>query len=122
MITLANKIIIPHWLFNFIIYEEVDDYDEDDLPFEVSDDESYEDICNRLEKYIEDEGIGILRKRLADCDAEEGWESTEFVIKWRDKYYMFTGVWNSWEGWENRTPEAYEVKPVEKTIIDYEIA
>ncbi|QOI67572.1 hypothetical protein SEA_BEUFFERT_204 [Streptomyces phage Beuffert] len=63
---------------------------------------------------------GLVERVDASTDYDEGREERTMVVKIGDRYFQKTGYYDSWDStyWDGRF---VEVKPVEKTIIDYVI-
>ena len=113
---------LPWWLYDYVIYEEIRDFEYDELPFEVDENEEYDDVYNKLIDYIEQTlGYELMQQTLIRCDVEDRYYDTEYVIKLQDKYYRFEVRYDDWSGYDSTEDvDVQEVKPVEKTVTVYE--
>lgn len=113
---------LPWWLYDYIIYEELRDFEYNELPFEVDENEEYDDVYNKVIDYIEQTlGYELMQETLVRCDVEDRYCDTEYVIKLQDKYYRFEVRYDDWNGYDpTEDIDVQEVKPVEKTVTVYE--
>jgi hypothetical protein len=113
---------LPWWLYDYIIYEELRDFEYNELPFEVDENEEYEEVYDKVIDYIEKTlGYELMEQKLVRCDVEDRYYDTEYVIKLQDKYYRFKVRYDDWSGYDpTEDIDVKEVKPVEKTVTVYE--
>lgn len=113
---------LPWWLYDYVIYEELRDFEYSELPFEVDENEEYDDVYNKVIDYIEQTlGYELVQQTLVRCDVEDRYCDTEYVIKLKDKYYRFEVRYDDWNGYDPAEDvDVQEVKPVEKTVTVYE--
>lgn len=110
----------PYSIINYIMCEDYDWEELDDLPFEVGDKDSYDEVYEKFEEYCKEHKIEKVHEEATYTDLEKSYQKVFVIFSFDDKYYGFEYSWSPYCGTtfddDNDLPE-YE--PYEKTIIDY---
>ena len=109
-------------IIDYLIYDDLDDYDYDDLPFKVNDSMSEDDIHKKLEDYIKEHKIKKIYAETLDYNLEYGSEDILLIFSYDDKFYGFTYRYSEWEGIDySACEEVKEYEPYKVTETKYRL-
>ena len=107
-------------IIDYLIYGDIDNYD--DLPFEVNDSMSEDDIYKKLEDYIKEHRIEKIDAETLSYDLEYGSENILLIFSYDDKFYGFTYRYSEWDGIDYPAyDEIKEYEPYEVTETKYRL-
>ena len=111
----------PYSIISYVIYGDYD-WDLDDLPFEVNDEDDYKEIHKKFEEYCKEHKIGKVYEEVTYTDLEKSYQDVFIVFTFDGKYYGFEYSWSPYCGIEfDFDNNLSEYEPYEKTVTDYKL-
>lgn len=107
-------------LLYYLASGEFDLIDYDDLPFEVSEEDSYSNISDKFDDYLEKHSIDTIEDELCNYSLGGGYEKRRVIFKFDDKIYGFFYTWSEYNGYEIDT-DVSEFEPYEQTVTFYRL-
>lgn len=110
----------PYSIINYIIYEDYDWEELDDLPFEVDDKDNYDEVYKKFEEYCKEHKIKKVHEEVTYTNLEKSYQNVFAVFTFDGKYYGFEYFWSPYRSTEFDN-DLSEYEPYEKTITDYKL-
>lgn len=112
----------PYSIINYIMYEDYDWEELDDLPFEVDDKDNYDEVYKKFEEYCKEHKIEKVHEEVTYTDLEKSYQNVFVVFTFDGKYYGFEYSWSPYCGTEfDDDNDLSEYEPYEKTVTDYKL-
>ena len=110
----------PYSVLYYLICDDLNYENPEDLPFEVADIEDYDTISDSFDQYIKEHNIEVVETEVLDYDLEFGTERIYIVFRYDDTFYGFTYKYADYDGYEfPENEELTELEPAEKTVTYY---
>ena len=110
----------PYSVLHYVISEDIDWDDLDELPFEVDENADYDEVCQKLDEYFCEHAIETVKHDTVYCDLEKAYEKLDVVFTFDGKYYGFEYRYSPYNGYYDIPcdEDLPELIPVEvKTIV-----
>jgi uncharacterized protein (DUF302 family) len=75
----------PYSVLHYVISEDIDWDDLDELPFEAEENADYDEVCNKLDEYFREHGIEVVKQETTYCDLEKAYEKVEIIFSFDGK-------------------------------------
>ena len=112
----------PYSIISYIIHEDYEWEDLDDLPFEIDDKDNYDEVYKKFKEYCKEHKIKKVYEKVVYTYLEKSYQKIFIIFTFDDKYYGFEYTWSPYRGIEfDDDNDLLEYEPYKKTITDFKL-
>ena len=110
----------PYSIINYIVFQDYDWEELNDLPFEIDDKDNYDEVYKKFKEYCKEHKIKKVYEKVVYTYLEKSYQNIFVVFTFDGKYYGLEYSWSPYSGIEFDN-DLSEYEPYEKIITDFKL-